>query len=336
MESTNLLLVLDAEAAQYPWEMLAERQLGTVNVGSEPLQPLSVRVGMVRQLETGRFRAQVQAPRSRNALGDRRTAARRSILSRIAGARAEAEAVADVLDSFQYDVTRCIQADALTIINALYAKEYRIIHIAGHGIYQPECPAQSGVVLGNNIYLTAAEIGQLRVVPEMVFLNCCHLGVIDADTMTEQSGRQPGQRAWNKLAASVSEKLIEIGVRAVVAAGWAVNDRAAPRFAETLYRKMLSGDVAQFGDAVRTARQAIYDSDRSTNTWGAYQCYGDPGFILHAGTSQIASPPKSYVAPAGIHPRVEEPAVACLAHNGQGLDHALQERPAQTRISPCG
>ena len=108
-------------------------------------------------------------------------------------ARAEAEAVANVLESFGYDVTRCIQADALTIINALYAKEYRIIHIAGHGIYQPECPAQSGVVLGKDIYLTAAEIGQLRVVPEMVFLNCCHLGVIDADTMAKQGGRQPGR-----------------------------------------------------------------------------------------------------------------------------------------------
>ena len=241
-----------------------------------------------------------------------------------------------MLESFGYDVTRCIQADALTIINALYAKEYRIIHIAGHGIYQPDRPAQSGVVLGKDIYLTAAEIGQLRVVPEMVFLNCCHLGVIDADTMAKQSGRQPGQRAWNKLAASVSEKLIEIGVRAVVAAGWAVNDRAAARFAETLYRRMLSGDAAQFGDAVRTARKAVYDSDRSTNTWGAYQCYGDPGFLLHVGTGSDCSSAEELCCSTRVHPRLEEPAVACLAHNGQGLDHALQERAAQTRISPLG
>ena len=59
---------------------------------------------------------------------------------------------------------------------------------------------------------------------------------------------------------------------------------------------MLSGDVAQFGDAVRTARKAIYDSHRNTNTWGAYQCYGDPGFLLHVGTGSTAAPPKSYVA----------------------------------------
>ena len=296
LESTNLLLVLDAGAAQYPWEMLAERQLGTANAGVEPLQPLAVRNGMVRQLEMGCFRDRVQPPRSKNALVVGEPLIDDPSYPALPGARAEAEAVANVLESFGYDVTRCIQTDALTIINALYAKEYRIIHIAGHGIYQPECPAQSGVVLGKDIYLTAAEIGQLRVVPEMVFLNCCHLGVIDVDTMAKQGGRQPGQRAWNKLAASVSEKLIDIGVRAVVAAGWAVNDGAAARFAETLYRRMLSGDVAQFGDAVRTARKAIYDSHRNTNTWGAYQCYGDPGFLLHVGTGSTTAPPKSYVA----------------------------------------
>ncbi len=90
-------------------------------------------------------------------------------------------------------------------------------------------------MLGKNIYLTAAEVGQLRVVPELVFLNCCYLGAIDA-TSAPSSG-QPGQPAWNKLAASVSEKLIEIGVRAVVAAGWAVNDGAAKKFAETFYQE---------------------------------------------------------------------------------------------------
>ena len=68
LESINLLLVLDAGAAQYPWEMLAERQLGPASAGSQPLQPLAVRNGMVRQLETGRFRDQVQPPRSKNAL----------------------------------------------------------------------------------------------------------------------------------------------------------------------------------------------------------------------------------------------------------------------------
>jgi tetratricopeptide (TPR) repeat protein len=59
---------------------------------------------------------------------------------------------------------------------------------------------------------------------------------------------------------------------------------------------MLSGDAPQFGDAVRLARRAIYDSNRSSNTWGAYQCYGDPGFILQAGAGQAVAQPKRFVA----------------------------------------
>ena len=298
LESTNLLLVLDAEAAQYPWEMLAERQVGTVNVVGEPLRPLSVRMGMIRKLEKERFRRHVQATRSKNALVIGEPLLDDPAYPPLPGAKAEAEAVAGVLTSFQYEVTSLIQSDAVTIINALYAKEYRIIHIAGHGIYQPDCPAHSGVVLGQDIYLTAAEIGQLRVVPELVFLNCCHLGRVDTDPVAKPAGRQPGLHAWNKLAASASETLIEIGVRAVVAAGWAVNDRAARNFAKTLYSAMLAPEGAQqFGDAVRMARAAIYESDRNTNTWGAYQCYGDPGFVLQGDVNQSLASTKIYVAP---------------------------------------
>ncbi len=290
LESTNLLLVVDHKAAQYPWEMLAERQPG----GGESREPLAVRNGMVRQLETGRYRVQVQAPHSMNALVIGEPLLDDPAYPPLPGASAEAEAVAKVLEDARYNVTTCFQEDALTIIKALFAKEYRIIHIAGHGIYRPDCPAQSGVVLGKDIYLTAAEIGQLRVVPEMVFLNCCYLGIIDAAAAPSSS--PPDQPAWNKLAASVSEKLIDIGVRAVVAAGWAVNDRAAKKFAETLYREM-TRNAAQFGDAIHTARKAIYDGGRKTNTWGAYQCYGDPGFLLKVGASTTQPPARRYVAP---------------------------------------
>ena len=68
LEASNLLLVVDAQAAQVPWEMMAERRLGAANVAGDPLLPLAVRVGMVRQLETGCFRAQVHAPHTKNAL----------------------------------------------------------------------------------------------------------------------------------------------------------------------------------------------------------------------------------------------------------------------------
>ena len=68
-----------------------------------------------------------------------------------------------------------------------------------------------------------------------------------------------------------------MGVKAVIAAGWAVDDAAALTFAEVFYDHLLKGE--RFGAAVKAAREETYDLHKDrTNTWGAYQCYGDPDY----------------------------------------------------------
>ena len=69
-----------------------------------------------------------------------------------------------------------------------------------------------------------------------------------------------------------------MGVRGVVAAGWAVDDVNASRFAERFYDGVLCG--RSFGRAVLLARQEIYVEGAQDNTWGAYQCYGEPDWRL--------------------------------------------------------
>ena len=56
-----------------------------------------------------------------------------------------------------------------------------------------------------------------------------------------------------------------------------MNDAAAKAFASGFYRAMFGG--REFGEAVQIARRAAADAS-SDNTWGAYQCYGSPGFRL--------------------------------------------------------
>jgi hypothetical protein len=116
--------------------------------------------------------------------------------------------------------------------------------------------------------------------PELVFFNCCHLGRVDEPTSAAP--------AYGQVASSVAEVLMTSGIRAVVAAGWAVNDVDAVEFAGELYGALLSGHA--FGDATREARTRIYlgpgDSTSPkprSSTWGAYQCYGEPGFRLTVG-----------------------------------------------------
>lgn len=121
-------------------------------------------------------------------------------------------------------------------------------------------------------------------VPELVFVNCCHLGKTEGTTEALYRNRF-------KLAANIGTQLIENGVKVVIAAGWAVDDRAALEFTDVFYKAMFDG--AEFGQAVMDARQVIYDKYKHTNTWGAYQCYGDQFYKLRAGYKK--HPPKEYV-----------------------------------------
>jgi len=262
--SASLLVVLDRGAARYPWEML------TPTRGDG--KPLALDKGLIRQFKTSEGRPKQTGSNNRNALviGDPK-----NDLFPLPGAAREAQQVAFTLRANGYTVTEVTkQAEAKDVVKALFARDYRLMHIAAHGQFDAEDPINSGVLLSGGAKITPAEIKSLSTVPDFVFLNCCHLGGIED---------KPERRAhFHELAASVSEELIRAGVHAVIAAGWAVNDAAAATFANEFYAKMLSG--VAFGDAVLSARQAAHREHGQTNTWGAYQCYGNPDFTLN-GTS---------------------------------------------------
>ncbi|HZV92477.1 MAG TPA: CHAT domain-containing protein, partial [Caldimonas sp.] len=167
--------------------------------------------------------------------------------------------------------------DARSVINALFERPYRVVHVAGHG-----APGgKGGVVLSGNTFLGPAEVEAMRTVPELVFLNCCHLAARDA-----QSTLAPYDRAG--FAANIAEALIEIGVRCVVAAGWAVEDEPAEIFATTFYDALLGG--GRFIDAIASARTAAWRARPGGSTWAAYQCYGDPGWTWRRGGADGQGP----------------------------------------------
>ncbi len=119
--------------------------------------------------------------------------------------------------------------DARTVINALLERDWRIVHIAGHG----ELPAMDGdpggVVLSNGAFLGVSEIATMRVVPELVFVNVCHLGASSVDQLLGGGNTTDLDRV--RFASGFAERLIRIGVKRVIAAGWAVDDSAAATFA---------------------------------------------------------------------------------------------------------
>jgi CHAT domain-containing protein len=273
----NLMLVVDEQAGVLPLEMLA------VRANERGVQPLAVDVGVVRRLETRTFADGIRPAAGRSALviGDPPTGPERP---RLPGARREARLVQRLLESKGYEVTAIIpprdstESQVVPILNALFQREYRIVHIAGHGNYAAEDPSRSGVVIGPDSYLGALEIAKMRTTPDLVFLNCCHLGAMRPRTRPDADGEVAPPLPAHRLASSISRRLIENGVRSVVAAGWAVDDAAARDFADQFYSGLLDGQ--DLGAASLRARKYVHGRYRGTNTWGAYQVYGPPALRL--------------------------------------------------------
>ena len=281
-ELTRLVLMVDENSARYPWELLHDR-MGRHN------RPLAVDTGLIRQLELDDYRPVVVQSDQQTAL-----VVANPITTKypsLAGAEAEGQQVAEALKGLRVEVKEHIHSTGAAIRRDLYTGSYRILHLAGHGVHRYQTydmPAPvNGMIIGDDDFLTPAEIGQLRPVPELVFLNCCHLGRTDI-------GRT------DVVAANLAVEFIKIGVRAVIAAGWTVDDQAASTFATQFYQQFLDG--VAFGEAVRVAREVTFQNHEHVNTWGAYQCYGDPGYRFTNGgpSASSARPDPPMVLPSQL------------------------------------
>ena len=339
----RVVLVVDGYTANLPWEMMLAED-----------QPLAVRSPVIRQLVSSKFRRQVRQsvqpfayvignPSTGNFYQTFPNPHRHPSegLAPLSGAQEEAGIVVEALRRYGYDVEQAIgtEFDALEVINPLYQKPYRILHIAAHGVFEEKAAdgrSRSGVVLSDGLLLGAAEIGQMEIVPDLVFLNCCHLAKLS-----------PLAVAYNRLAYSIARELIEIGVRCVVAAGWAVDDDAACTFAEVFYKSILH-DKLQFGDAVFAARCETYRKHGETITWGAYQAYGDAGWRIDPrdGAGTRGGSTRSFVSPdelidamrsirTGISRRRESMTRAAARETAAQLEALVRRSPGHWRDRPA-
>ncbi len=333
---SDLVLLVDERSARYPWELLEDRW-------SANGRPPAVACGLVRQLKSQTFR-----PRPAHAFEARALVIGHPDLqgwdkfSDLPGAREEARRVADLLAGSEFRVTDSIDEGTDAIIENLHCDAWRILHLAGHGAHeyelalppavagvlqaaaacQPAVRKVSGMVIGKEVFLTPGDIEQMRWVPELVFINCCHLG--------KTLSTEPADRG--ALAANLGVQFIRMGVRAVVAAGWAVDDGAALTFAEAFYGRMLAGEA--FGDAVRAAREEAWRRHPGVNTWGAYQCYGDPAFRLRRDAGSRPRPRTPYAAVSELVADLDN--LACSLHASSTDDDAAAAIDARLARIPDG
>ena len=242
-DQDGIVLLLDEDAARYPWELLEdpsapkERLKAAEAFSSSDQYPFVIRHGVLRQLELKDFREVLRPSDGMKSLviGDPK-----SSFVELPGAQQEATTVARILEGGNFHVESLIRPLGDTVINTLYKWPYRILHLAGHGVYryQPKgaerCPTCSqilsqegckvcgqsaqpvtGMIIGDNMFLTPIEIRQMRQIPELVFINCCHLGKMSESSGLDES-RLNKRQDYNLMAASVATEFIRMGVRAVI------------------------------------------------------------------------------------------------------------------------
>ena len=291
----RMVLELDAGTAALPWELL-----DTGAGAGDDRRPWALRAQLMRRLQKT-----VAPGKPRDAGADHDVLIIGEPLvppgwSELPGARAEALAVEAALTqdgrlAYEKVVALVDHPDAQTVIGTLLSRPWRIVHISGHGEAPtgketggmlPPGTHGGGVVLSGQHHLGPAEIAAMRVVPELVFVNCCSLSQFDSGQALRE-GFDPSE-----FAAVVADALIAKGVRCVIACGWPVNDGPAADFARTFYGRLLAG--ARFIDAVGAGREACWRAMPDGKSWAAYQCYGDPNWVFRSGTgdAQAPTPPR--------------------------------------------
>ncbi|MBZ9919986.1 MULTISPECIES: CHAT domain-containing protein [unclassified Mesorhizobium] len=297
-EEQNKRLILDEQSAAFPWELLDDRRpwMSAEDTNAPKLAPPAVRAGIVRQLLQTQFSEKVFAARGKPkalVIGDPGAEPMKGF-GALPGAEAEATALAELLGATRqsHDVTLLVKAAATPnqIFKQLLGQAWEIVHISAHGVVDYDMTGAdgvnrrvTGVVLGDGVVMGPSVLSKLPVSPAVFFVNCCNLGKIDATA--EDKARQESLEGRPELAASVAVQLIQLGVRCVVVAGWEVDDDCAKAFGLRFYSEMLDG--ARFGEATLRARRAAYETKPDNNSWGAFQCYGDPDYRLRV----VPAPP---------------------------------------------
>lgn len=278
----NMVLIVDKDTARYPWELLQDPNGISDN-------PMVINTGIVRQLKTGDQRENVIVNVSDRALviGNPFTDGKYPDLP---AAEKEAKSVHQLLATNGLEATSSFGEEDIAIIQKLLIKSYKIIHIASHGIVGNTAAQPTGIILGKEIVFTAGDFDQIRIVPEFVFINCCSSNAYKPEVAEQMLQKY-------KLAASVGTQLIQMGVKAAIVTGWEIDDDAAQTFSKIFYECMFGG--YSFGDAVRAARSKTFDNHPGTNTWGAYQCYGDP-FYAFKSNARVKKVEHNFVSPVEV------------------------------------
>jgi CHAT domain-containing protein/tetratricopeptide (TPR) repeat protein len=188
----------------------------------------------------------------------------------------EAEAVRSALGGRESQVL-VREAATEAAVKAQPLADYRVLHLAAHGIVSTKVPARSALVLrpseAEDGLLQAREILNLRLNAALVTLSAC-------DTSTGTAQGQDG-------VASLVRPFVAAGARAVVANLWAADDTFSAAMMREFYQQLATGH--DIGEALRQAKLRMistFGPEAVPRLWSGVLVHGDASAVVisNAGT----------------------------------------------------
>jgi CHAT domain-containing protein len=171
-------------------------------------------------------------------------------LARLPGTRAEAEAIAASARTggAKADVWMDLGASEEKI-HAANVSNYRIVHIATHGLLNVERPQFTGVVLslvGNTSadgFLRTDEIFNLKMAPSLVMLSACETGL--------------GKEKRGEGVMGLTRAFMYAGAPTVGVSLWSVADKSTAELMTDFYKRFLAAGSPSRSGALRAAQLAM-------------------------------------------------------------------------------
>ena len=149
--------------------------------------------------------------------------------------------------------------------------QYRVIHLATHGLLNSTHPELSGVVLSlvdrqgkvQDGFLRLHEIYNLKLSADLVVLSACQTGL--------------GKEVRGEGLVGLTRGFMYAGAPRVVASLWKVDDRATAELMKQFYGSMLGEKHERPAAALRAAQVAMWKTKgwESPYYWAAFVLQGD-------------------------------------------------------------
>jgi CHAT domain-containing protein len=188
---------------------------------------------------------------------------------RLGSTRREADDLAALAARGQYLRAVDFAASRATALSPEMAN-YRIVHLASHGLLNPAHPEMSGIVLSlvdsrgrpQNGFLRAGDIYNMRLAAELVTLSACQTAL--------------GKEVQGEGLIGLTRGFMYAGAARVLASLWRIPDRATAELMRRFYQAMLVDGLAPPA-ALRKAQVQMYRDSRSSApyNWAAFVLQGE-------------------------------------------------------------